>query len=187
MGSSGCARNETLKLTIQDFINATNDYHQRDNIYDVLNELKNRNDIVPVFRTKRHKTNKYYYTFCSPEATSEIINYLLTIKKPIESENLLFKINRSYFNYSFKTINNTLGLGKVGTYNGFRSHMMRKFHASSLYNNGMNLGKINALQGKAKNITDEFYFMENPDDLKKVYIGAMDCLTINLDVNNYGY
>lgn len=43
------------------------------------------------------------------------------------------------------------GLGKIGPYNRFRSNMLRKFHVSSLYNDGMSLDDVNDLQGKAKN------------------------------------
>ena len=38
---------------------------------------------------------------------------------------------------SFEMINDTLGLGRVGRYLRFRSHMLRNFHASALYNDGM--------------------------------------------------
>ena len=55
---------------------------------------------------------------------------------------------------SFEMINNTLGLGRVGRYHRFRSQMLRKFHASALYNDGMSIDKVNNLQGKAKNKTD---------------------------------
>ncbi len=71
---------------------------------------------------------------------------------------------------SFEMINDTLGLGRVGRYLRFRSHMLRKFHASALYNDGMGIDKVNDLQGKAKNKTDAAYFMTNPDDLKYEYI-----------------
>lgn len=39
MSSSGTARAETLSLTIDDFIKATKDYHQSDDINDVINKL----------------------------------------------------------------------------------------------------------------------------------------------------
>ena len=60
--------------------------------------------------------------------------------------------------------------------------MLRKFHASALYNDGMSLDKVNDLQGKAKNITDAEYFMTNPDDLKYEYIQHLPAVTINTDV-----
>ena len=82
----------------------------------------------------------------------------------------------------FIKINEKLGLGKVGHLNRFRSHMLRKFHASALYNDGMSLDKVNDLQGKAKNKTDASYFMTNPEDLKYEYIQHLPAVTINTDV-----
>ncbi len=184
MSSSGCARGETLNITIQDFINATSDYHNSNNIYEVINILKNRDDIIPTFKIRRVKTNKYYHTFCSPEAVTEIINYLLTINKNIKNNDFLFTVHPvTLINY-FNEINNKLHLGKKGTYIRFRSHMLRKFHASALQNNGMNKEDINCMQGKSQNATDESYFFEDPNKLREKYIQHMDCLTINLDVNN---
>ena len=42
--------------------------------------------------------------------------------------------------------------------------MLRKFHASSLYNheNGLSLEEIDALQGRGKDNTHSAYFMEDP-------------------------
>lgn len=74
------------------------------------------------------------------------------------------------------------GLGRVRRCRRFRSHMLRKFHASALYNDGMSIDKVNDLQGKAKNKTDATYFMTNPDDLKYEYIQHLPAVTINTDV-----
>lgn len=182
--SSGCAKRETLNLTIQDFIDATSEYHNCNNIYEIIEQLKDRNDLIPTFKLRRQKTNKYYVTFCSPEAATEIMNYILSIPKKLKNEDVLFKLNTDYFNKLFVEINDKLKLGKRGTYNRFRSHMLRKFHASQLYNNGMSLEEVDALQGRTKNTTHSSYFMEDPKNLKEKYIQHMDCLTINLDVNN---
>ncbi|MDD6257423.1 site-specific integrase [Methanobrevibacter boviskoreani] len=179
MCSSGCARKETLNLTIQDFINATGEYHQyQSNINDALYCLNDLNNIVPTFRIKRSKTNKYYFTFCSPEASSEIVNYLLNYRK-LNKEDKLFKINLDYLNNNFVKINNKLNLGKIGTHNRFRSHMLRKFHASSLYNceNSLTVDEIDALQGRKKDATHKSYFMENPINLKNKYIKALNSVT----------
>ena len=83
---------------------------------------------------------------------------------------------------SFEMINDTLGLGRVGRYRRFQSHMLRKFHASALYNDGMSIDKVNDLQGKAKNKIYAAYFMTNPDDLKFEYIQHLPAVTINTDV-----
>ena len=58
-------------------------------------------------------------------------------------------------------INDILSLGRVG-YHGFSSNMLRKFHASSLYNKSISLDKFNNLQEKAQDKTDAAYFMTNP-------------------------
>jgi len=185
ISSSGTGRAETLNLTIQDFIDATIDYHKQDDIYEVMHLLKNRNDIVPYLEMNRQKMNKYYYTFCSPESTSETIHYLLGQKRRLKPENKLFKYNLRYLNNSFAEINNKLQLGKVGPYNRFRSHMLRKFHSSQLLNDDNNFfsDKINFLQGRSKNSTDRVYLLENPNKLKKDYIEAMHCLSIKWDYN----
>lgn len=184
MSSSGCAKRETLNITIQDFINATNKYHNSNDIYEVLELLKDREDIIPLFRLKRQKTNKYYYTFCSPEAVNAIICYLFTLEDELKPETKLFPIHEDYVTILFIEINNILKLGKKGTYNRFRSHMLRKFHASQLYNSGLTLEEIDALQGRGKDATHSSYFLEDPEKLRQRYIEHLDSVTINLDVNN---
>ena len=148
-------------------------------VIDYLNDVEN---VVPTFSILRKKTNKYYLTYCSPEAVKAINAYLLLRDKPVTNESPLFKISRTYMVQSFEMINDTLGLGRVGKYRRFRSHMLRKFHASALYNSGMSIDKVNDLQGKAKNKTDAAYFMTNPEDLKFEYIKHLPAVTINKDV-----
>ena len=179
MSSSGCARTETLNLTIQDFIDSTKDYHDSDNIYTVIETLNQYDNIIPTFHIKRQKTDKWYYTFCSPEAVTAIIDYLVSIKKPIRNEDKLFQYHEVTVCYKFQEINDELGLGRKGTYNRFRSHMLRKFHASNLKNNGMSKEDINQMQGKGQNTVDEAYFFDDPKILREKYISHMDCLTID--------
>ena len=185
MSSSGCARAETLSLTIQDYIDATKEYHNTNDISKAV-EIMHDKDIIPIFYLKRIKTNKHYYTFCSPEANAEIINYLL-LREDLDNNRLdelpLFKCNTAYFERHFAKINNTLDLGKIGAHNKFKSHILRKFHASSLYNDGMSLEEIDALQGRSKEATHSSYFTEDPTKLKEKYIEHLDCITINMDVN----
>ena len=182
--SSGCARTETLSLTIGDYIKALSEYlpNNRKDIFDVIDYLNDVDDVVPTFSILRKKTNKYYLTYCSPEAVKAINAYLLLRDKPITDESPLFQISRTYMVQSFEMINDTLGLGRVGRYRRFRSHMLRKFHASALYNDGMSIDKVNDLQGKAKNVTDSVYFMTNPEELKYEYIRHLPAVTINMDV-----
>lgn len=156
--------------------------NNRRDIFDVIDYLNDVDDVVSTFSILRKKTNKYYLTYCSPEAVKAINAYLLLRDRPITDESPLFQISMTYMVQSFEMINDTLGLGRVGRCRRFRSHMLRKFHASALYNDGMSIDKVNDLQGKAKNKTDATYFMTNPDDLKYEYIQHLPAVTINTDV-----
>lgn len=69
MSSSGTAKAETLSLTVQDFILGTRDYHTNGSLNEILNQLNKKENVIPTFYLKRIKTDKYYYTFCSSEAS----------------------------------------------------------------------------------------------------------------------
>ena len=60
--------------------------------------------------------------------------------------------------------------------------MLRKFHASQLYNDGLSIDEIDELQGRGKDQTRTSYFMEDPLRLREKYIEHMGAVTINLDV-----
>jgi len=169
MSSSGCAKAETLSLTVGDFIMATEDYHGGGAIVDVLHSLENRKDIVPTFYLKRVKTNKFYHAFCSPEASHSIVKYLLS-RENLTLEDKLFDFTHSSLIYNFKKVNDKLGLGFVGRYRLFRSHSLRKYHASNI---GLSNEYIDALQGRAKTKVHEAYIKINPKRLKEIYISAM--------------
>ena len=178
--SSGCSREETLGLTIHDFITATNEYHNSNEIYDVLEELKHKDNIVPIFKLKRKKTSKHYYTFCSPEAVDAIIYYLESRTDLLTPEKKLFKFNKSYFQKKFIEINELLGGHRKGCYGIFRSHMLRKFHASNLARgeNGLTVEEIDSLQGRGKNKVHNSYFLDDPKELRKKYIRNIVQVTI---------
>ena len=163
--SSGCAKAEILSLTRYDYYEWIKD---KDPAID---------DIVPTIRLKRQKTNKYYTTFCSPEAVREIHNYLKTRD---DDDDRLFKVNERYLNRAFQELNDKLGLGRLNNRGILRPHMLRKYHASRLYNaeNGLSLEEIDSLQGRSKNITRESYYYDNPEDLKKKYIRNIEQVTI---------
>ena len=185
MVSTGCAKKETRHVTIQDFIDATSEYHNQTEIQDVINTLKDRDDIVPVFHLYRHKTKKWFYTCCTPESTEAIIHYLIILLNnhtTLKPSDRIFDINKDYFNNYFKEINTALGLGKVRKYNRFTSHMLRRYHASTLRDDGLDKDTVNTLQGKGQNPTDEAYFKVNPLKLKEKYVEHMHCLYVDFDI-----
>ncbi len=169
ISSSGCAKAETLSLTVGDFVKASDDYHDGGSIDDVLNCLIGRRDIVPAFYLKRIKTNKFYYAFCSPEASHHIVKYLIS-RKGLSLDDRLFDFTDSSLIYSFKKVNDKLDMGFVGRYRFFRSHALRKFHASNI---GLSADIVDELQGRGKTRVREAYMKTNPRRLKEIYIGAM--------------
>ena len=181
--SSGCAREETLSLSINDFITATNQYHNSTDIYEVLEELKHQENVVPIFKLRRRKTNQYYYTFCSPEATDAIVYYLESRTDLLTPGKQLFKFEKTYFQKKFIELNNSLGGHKKGCYGIFRSHMLRKFHASNLARgeNGLTVEEIDSLQGRMKDKMHKPYFLDDPQELRKKYIMNIDKVLINYD------
>ena len=169
ISSSGCAKAETLSLTVGDFVKASDDYHDGGSIDDVLNCLIGRRDIVPAFYLKRIKTNKFYYAFCSPEASHHIVKYLIS-RKGLSLDDRLFDFTDSSLIYSFKKVNDKLNMGFVGRYRFFRSHTLRKFHASNI---DLSADIVDELQGRGKTRVREAYMKTNPRRLKEIYIGAM--------------
>ena len=169
ISSSGCAKAETLSLTVGDFVRATDDYHSGGSIEDILDELAIRKDVVAGFYLKRIKTGKFYYTFCSPEASFYIVNYLRS-REGLSLDDKLFDFSDDSLMYNFKKVNDRLGMGFVGNYRFFRSHSLRKFHASNI---GLSADYVDELQGRAKTKFHEAYIKTNLKRLKEIYMGAM--------------
>lgn len=182
--STGMSRVDCLNLQVNDFITATQDFHTGETITDIIEELNQTRDVIPTFKARRAKTNKYFITFCTPETVREICNYLKhrNSKKQLHRWDKLFKINNDWYTVKFKQINDALGLGKRGSYARFRGHMLRKFHASNLKKAGMDTYSVNVLQGKSHGRVDDVYFFEDEDKLKEDYVKYMHALVILSDV-----
>lgn len=175
MSSSGTAIAETLSLSVNDFLLSVDEYIEEENdICSILKQLKNKNNIIPTFYIKRQKTNKYYYTFCSSEATKKIIDYLLS-RKNLTKKDKLFPFSDSYIINTFQKLNDKMKWGFRGKYRFFRSHTLRKFHASNI---GLSAEHIDMLQGRSKTSIHETYIKTNPKQLKKIYKNAMPNIMI---------
>ena len=175
MSSSGTAKAETLSLTVEHFIQGTQEYHHGGSIEFILETLDKKTNVVPTFYLKRIKTDKYYYTFCSPEASSAIVKYLKT-RENLKLEDQLFNFTSSLLLTRFQEINDKMDWGFKGKYRFFRSHTLRKFHASNI---GLSAEYIDSLQGRSKNEVHETYIKTNPKKLKEIYKSAMKNVMIH--------
>lgn len=184
MASSGTAKAETLSLTVDDFLISVSEYVDcNDDLYSILNKLKDKNDIIPTFYIKRQKTDKYYYTFCSSETAHIIIEYLLS-REMLKKSDKLFPFSDSYIINTFQKINDKMNWGFRGNYRYFRSHNLRKFHASNI---GLSAEYIDMLQGRSKSSIHETYIKTNPQKLKNIYKEVMHNVLFNSKINEIKY
>lgn len=131
MASSGVSSRELINLTIQDFINATKDYHNSTDINDVLNELQKQDDVIPTWTFIREKVNYEYYCFNSPEATNAIIKYLSS-RGPLKPYYQLFKYSQQGLSKLFQRTNERHNWPEKKTRIFFHPHAMRKLFATTL-------------------------------------------------------
>ena len=206
MVSSGTGRTECANITIQDFFDATRDYHSTNTIPEIIEELYSCTEpIVPTFTLWRQKTKKKYYTFCTPECTNAIIEWLqLRLKiaeqneETIQFEDTLWNLTQRQITYHFQHINDELEFGFKGEYRFLRPHTLRKFHASNI---GLSQETVDLLQGRSRDYVHETYIKTNPLRLKQTYMNVMENVTlhdvgkkeiiqeeftINLNLNFYG-
>ena len=189
MSSSGTARQEASSITVQDFINATSQYHNEVNIKNVVQILENKDNIVPTFHIVRQKTQYPYITFCSPEATQAILLYLkhrihpttyyLRITEPLTPDSKLFHFALESINKHFQRLNDKLGWGWKGTRRFFHPHALRKFFATELLKTDMDSMTIDFLSGRTISSTHQAYFKADPKRLKQKYMQFMNQLLIN--------
>lgn len=189
ISSSGCGRTETLNLTIEDFMKATNEFSENEDILGRCLELEDVEDAIPIWEVHRQKTDKDYFTFCSPEATQEICKYLLSRKDELNTQKKLFKIEKKYLNRKFREINELLGGESSGAWTKFRPHMLRKFNASALINaeTPFTIDEVDAIQGRSKDMTHRTYFLEDPAKLREKYKVCLSAVTILSDVTAFEY
>lgn len=55
MVSSGCAKREVLNLTIGEYIKALSDYTNKKDIYEIIEDLGDAENVVPTFNIRRQK------------------------------------------------------------------------------------------------------------------------------------
>ena len=179
--SSGSAKAEALNLTIQDFIDSVSNYTDATELKQVLNDLDGK-CIIPKFKIKRQKINEYYYTFCSPECTQQIVDYL-KMRRVKSLDEQLFKISDVYYKQMLIQMNTQLGLGKCSDgFNKLRSHQLRKYFATSLDNSQdckLSTTDIDFIEGRASKGSRKSYFFKDPEQLRIKYAESMNTICIN--------
>lgn len=180
MSSTGISRTDTWNMTVQNYLDATYEYHQCDNIYDAIKQMdKSEVSIIPTFKLRRKKTGEVYRTFASPECVKAINNYLLS-RDYVENEDQLFNMSFRYINSVFEDTNKLLGFGRINGRSRFSPQMLRSYHASQLSEAGMSDANIDLLQGrKPSSIARKSYIRVKREKLKSEYIRCLPYLVID--------
>ncbi len=189
--STGMAKAEARSLKYKHYFESIQDYcsipisSDKKVLKSILNEIKhklNNNEIiVPTFYLKRLKTDKYYYTYCTPEAC-EYLNQL--VEKSIDKfknmdkflETPIFNVADSLIVTHFQKVNDLNKWGYKGKYRFFRSHVLRKYNASNL---PLSSEDIDNIQGRSRSTVHEAYIKIKPEELKKRYMQKMHYVCIS--------
>lgn len=182
MLSSGCSRNEVLNLTVQDFIDATVDYHQSNSIHFVLEQLLYKENIIPLFYIHRQKVNFYYYTCCSNEAVQKIC-LMLKQRDNLNNNDKLFDIPFHYVKYLFQRLNDDCKFGFRGSYRFFRPHTLRKRFQTELAKAKVDVNYYEHMIGHRRNSISETYIKIDPETVRTEYKRVVDKLCVYEKVN----
>ena len=111
---------------------------------------------------------------------TSIVNYLYSRKDKLTPESPLFKVSYQHLTIKFEHLNEALNLGVTmgNSYAVLRCHTLRKYHATTLRDDGLSIDIINSLQGKTKNKVDRAYYVDTPEKLKEMYMDHMNSLAI---------
>jgi len=163
--SSGLAKKEVRNLTQAGF------------------EKAQDSDNVTTFRLRREKTGFDFFTFCTPEATRAIYDYL---KSRTDDNKLLFvtkngdKITPEAWTFIFKNLNKRVGFERIGTqFSQTRSHNYRKWFNSTLQNNGCPMWFVDFCMAHETSEVRAHYHLADPDKLKDIYKDHMHHLAID--------
>jgi len=172
--SSGLAKNELRNLKRSDF------------------EGKQDIEGITTFELVRQKTDYEFITFCTPEATRAIQDYLktrddddlhlfVTVGLNHHSTGRHKKISESGWSFIFRHLSARLGFKKTkGQYIPIRSHNYRKFFQSTLQNGGCPIWLVDYwMAHKGDNVVRNAYHLGDVEKLKEQYLKFMHLLAID--------
>lgn len=186
IASSGLRRSDVANITIKDFIDATSEYHNTNDIYEVIKQLENKKNIIPTWEITTKKTNVDHITFSSPESTIFTIQLLKErIKKlhPLNNDTKLFGLTGKGITTNFCRTNDRLNFGWNTTRRKFHPHSLRTFFGTTLTTNGMDYLSTEFLIGHKLSSVNQSYYYANPEKLKNKYARYVDKLTFTMNVD----
>lgn len=197
--SSGMEATELRSLTYGDFINSIEEYidlkpEEFLNVKKIADTVLKIDDLVGTWKIEKHRTEKDYVTFNTPESTKAILNYLIDRErknKPIKSlKDPLFvnsqnqSLKKSAHGSIFKRINNRANFGYLTKKRRFfSSTMLRKFFKNKLHESGVDETTIDAFLGQKLDNNIDYHSNDQISILKKKYsefLGELSMENVNI-------
>lgn len=187
----GLSNEECNHLTTRRFLEETRKYHQCDDDIKALEWLSDENHpIIWITKLIRQKTKKPYYAVIGAEAVNKIAEakiYELSLKHNHgELPYKLLDMNKDSFQRVCRKVNKKLGFGLVSEESKFRSHNLRRFHATYIRGGVMSYDEssrisnmeIDELQGRGKTNVQDTYIKSNPLEQKLIYAKVMNNVSL---------
>ena len=201
MASSGMGASEIRNLKYGDFLFAVKDYIKmrktdQYNVDNLIEQLKDCEGCIGIWKVIRVKTRNEYITFSTPESIHYILDYLKERVRiddpPTSTDEYLFRSakhsnnperqvkERAFMKY-FERLNKKMQLGQNKTqpkYAFFTSHQFRRFFATTL-DGVIRHDDIDKMEGRIKGQINRAYYKTTVKKLKKSYMNGIELLIIN--------
>ena len=189
MIQGGLSLEECEHLSFRSFIDENYKHHQKDDDLEALEWLADENHpIIWVTKLIREKTKKPYYAILGAEAVNSIASaklYEFNLPRYTHTDKLL-TITKDSFGRNCRRVNKLCGFGEVAEESKFRSHMMRKFHATYIGGSALSYeeqsiitnAEIDEMQGRGKTGVQDTYIKTNPIRQKVLYAKVMNNVSL---------
>lgn len=183
LASSGLRRSDMAQLTVQDFLKATTTYHHREihditehDLHQLLQILSGKQDMIPFFEIVSQKTGVVHFTFCSPEASSFVVQMLREryMRKGLSLDESLFGIREKSVTANFERLSDKLCFEWKNRRRRFHPHGLRSWFATTLQNNDVDFLAVEFLLGHTLKSTTSSYYYANPEKIRLKYERVVD-------------
>lgn len=187
----GLSNEECEHLTTRAFIDELRKYHQKDDDEEALIWLSDENHPV-IWATKliRWKTKKPYYALIGAEAVNKIAEAKLYELGLPKNQGVippkLLNMKKQSFTVTCANVNKKCGFGLVAQESKFRSHNLRRFHATYIGGSALSYeekslisnAEIDEMQGRGKTSVQDTYIKSNPIRQKVLYAKVMNNVSL---------
>ena len=193
LATSGMRSGDMRNLTIEDFLEATQEYHNTNDIEKAIMVMEGK-DVVPCWEFISQKTKEHTITFNSPECTEFIITYLkddpfLHSSKYLFTNQYGDKYLRNGIVSVFKDLNRRVGLGSIPkknknnskmvyNYSFFHAHGLREFFATTMARKGVPYSILKKMMGQAVLQVDHAYIHPDKESCRDAYYKVLPYLSV---------